>query len=461
MRSLPDWLEPRKWHRSTPAVPPQPSGAPATRPPAVQTEGQSRSRLLAAIFLARVLGFVSRLLLVPFFPALMAQLQVGYTEVGLIFSAYLIGYGAALIPAGAAADRISPRPLVALGVAILAVALPATAYAPIWYVAVGLRVIMGIATALIFSPVQKLVVAYFPAAARGQAFAWQEVAVSVGSLFSLTVAPLLSLHFSMAEIHWVAGLVSAATAFLVLTTPLPAPVVQTPPSRLSPEGPDPASAPASAPTSGPTPAPAPSPLNDQQPSVWVQWRRAGLVILAVEFAVGSWIVSAVYSWLPTYLTEGAGWNSGEAALAMGLLLGLQMLAGLMAGRLVSRVRNRSRLLVMASAVFVACSLILTLGMRGPAVLLYPGVVLLGMVPPFIFVTLFSMSGDRLPARTAGLGLGTLNTVNQITTALSTSFYGWLLDLAGSFPLIWGSAAAVGLVQVGLATATKDSRRQTS
>lgn len=378
--------------------------------------------MLAAILAARFLGFVARMSIVPFFPELMSQYGVGYTEMGTLMTAYLVGYAVAMFPAGLLADRFDSRRLIALGLLVQAITFPATVMAPHWTLAAAARFVMGVGTALLFSPGFKLMIMHLPQRILGLALSMQEVTIALGILFALSGAPLLARWVPFTTQHVAAGVACAVMAAAFLAVKLP-------PAQREVQA-------------------------VAAPSLRLLFNRH-LMLVAVVFAVSNFAVSGYLSWLPPFVQDGLAWGRDGAAMVSLVQLLADAGSALLVGRLTDRMPRRSFILLGASMATAVGAFLLAVSTGVAPVL--AAAVLLGVAIPMTYVPLTAISTGLIAPERVGAAMGLINTLSQVTSALAGAGLGWLVDSTGSFRSIWWAVLAIMALQIPLVLLMRDRR----
>ena len=123
---------------------------------------------------------------------LAADYHIGKIQLGWVFSAFMIGYAAFLIPAGWIAGRLGPRRTLTAGLVwwgaltTLTALVPPTMTNALWAL-IGVRFVLGLGEALAYPSANLFIAAWFPSQERGKANAW----VQSGAQFGSGIAPPL------------------------------------------------------------------------------------------------------------------------------------------------------------------------------------------------------------------------------------------------------------------------------
>lgn len=177
-------------------------------------------RLLTLLVVVASAGYVARIAISVVAPQIMSDFGLTQTQMGTIFSAFLLGYTAMQIPSGWLADRVQTKMLfcaltvawLALTVATAAVrSLPTISLATLFIV---LRVLLGITAAPTYPAATRAVVMAFPAAMHGRANGLVLASIGIGSaLTPLILVPGAHVY------GWRGGMLTTAviTALVAVT----------------------------------------------------------------------------------------------------------------------------------------------------------------------------------------------------------------------------------------------------
>ncbi len=168
-------------------------------------------RLLLLLVVVASAGYVARIAVSVVAPQIMSDFRLTQTQMGTIFSAFLLGYTAMQVPSGWLADRARTRVLfggmtlawVTLTIATAAVRpLPAISLLTVFVV---LRALFGVAAAPTYPAAARAVAVAFPAAMHGRANGLVLASIGIGSALSpLILVPVARVY------GWRAGMLVAA-----------------------------------------------------------------------------------------------------------------------------------------------------------------------------------------------------------------------------------------------------------
>jgi len=348
------------------------------------------------------------------------ELALSPTQLGVLSSAYLWGYGAGQLPAGLLADTLGGPLVLVLGLVLWSgatAALPLAQLAPSPLTAlVVLRALFGLASAVALPATSASVAQLVPPERRASSLSLIYGLFNVGSTLGLLTAPLLMAGRGWAfpfHVYGVLGLLFAALALALL------------PRRRA----QPLSAAAAAPV----------------------LRPGGLLQLAVLVYVHSvigWGYFLLLSWIPTYLRTQLGLTSLST---LGLLSSLPWLVcaavGILSGAAADALARRGwpRLAVRTAAHRIATLLpaaaIACLPFAGG---LAPAVVCLSMAmgAQALNYAGFHAHANAAGGARAGLLLAATNSVGIAAGIAANVATGALLERTGRFDIVFAVTAAL-------------------
>lgn len=387
----------------------------------------STRHLTLLIFLLATCQASLRSAITPFIPELMARYGVGYTEMGVLFSALLVANSSLQLPLGMAADRFPPGRLLGVSLLILAGAGLAFLGARTLTAAMWARVVMGAASAAVFPAAAHLAYQQMPPERRGAAMSSYESGIAFAMFLVLGFLPALAGGIGFDLVQGLLVVLTAAVAVLVLRLFAPAPS-------------------AAVPTGATTPAGAPGGDAAAGYAQYGVLRRVTFLILMAGCMF--LLQGVVISWLPTYLRDGLGFTPRGAGLLMAITTGTYFPLAPVVGRLCDRLPRRLAVATVGNLLLaVAFALLLASG-TGPGTgsgLLWPLLVALlllgpgqalGIVPMLLILpTLF---GRTRTGFTASLMVAS----GQGGVVLAAVAGGYLLDRTGTFAAIWGLCIGV-------------------
>ena len=148
---------------------------------------------------------------------LAADYHISKLQLGRVFSAFLLGYAAFLIPSGWIAGRLGPRLTLTGGLFWWSALSVATALVPptmtnaLWAL-IGVRFVLGLGEALAYPSANQFIAAWFPSHERGKANAWVQGGAQLGSGIAPPLVAFIIYHFGWREVFYVSALLGLAVS---------------------------------------------------------------------------------------------------------------------------------------------------------------------------------------------------------------------------------------------------------
>lgn len=412
--------------------------------------------LLILAVASRVLAFIARTLVVPFFPFYMAQYALNYTEVGLLLSIYFVAYGIALVPVGVAADRFSPKALFALGWLVSGLGIAAVALAPNYSLLLLARIVSGIGVAMLYGPAYKLVSLAFAPHQRGKVVGTMEMGVGGGMLVALSLFPLLSDYVAFPLLFLATALCCLPAALAANGLSVPALIAQRVDVQAAGE--------ATAGEAGEAFAaqPAENKAGASQPPA----AAGGATILAETtfwlLISGTFlqlsVMNGMLGWLPTYYSEQLAFGAAVSGMIMGAVTATQVFASLPSGWISDRLGRRSPVIHGGSVLMLFAPLMYALLSDGmgliPAILL--GIVA-GLGIGATVTANSALAAEIYGGKHAGLVASANSAAGQLGSALAGVLFGWIVDLTGSFTWAWWVCVALMGLRILALTFVREPR----
>ena len=363
------------------------------------------------LFVTWVMSYVDRSLMPMAIPFIAREFHISPSVMGVVLSAFFVGYASMQIPGGLIADRLGPRKTVTIGIMAWSLFSLLTGMARNLTQLIWIRIGFGVCEGVHPPATLKMLAAWFPRAERTRASAWM--------LSSNTIGPMLTpilFASAMAALGWrgaflaisVPGFLIAIVSYRFLRDhPAMHPKVTA--GELAEIGPETQS-------------------------------RAQISIREVVKYKGLWQLFFIYmawdatwwgfqAWLPSYL-----FDRGFTLVKTGMAAALPYAAGF-AGMLISahvsdRLRNRRAVLI---TVLLGNAICMLLTSRAPSNAL--AVIFLtatGFFLPAIHGPFWSLPMDLLPSHVIGASAGFINTAGQIAGLASPVIIGALVQSTGAY-----------------------------
>ena len=384
---------------------------------------EGRGWVLILVAMGWVLSLGTRYVFPVLFPAIRADLDIGLSTLGVLYTLLWVAYAVGQFPGGIVADRFGDRNTLVVSTAVTAVTVLGVGLAAnAFLLAVGM-VLFGLATAL-YGPVRFTVLSGIYDEYEGTAIGITQAAGQLGNALLPVGANAVAAYLT-----WQAGLLCVLPLFAVVTVGLWL-VVPTRSAESSSAVDD---------LSTETLRYVLRHVTDRRP-----------LALAGVLAITMFVLQGMSGFYPTYLADVKGLSSGDAALLYGLFFSSAVVVQPVAGSLGDLLSKRRTLLVGLGPLSLGLSL---LPFASGRYQLTAVTVLLGSIF-FVTPVAIPMLMATLPADIEGTGLGLLRTGYFLFGATGTTVVGVLAD-RGSFDESFLVLTALLLVAVLLVAVLPD------
>ena len=384
---------------------------------------EGRGWVLILVAMGWVLSLGTRYVFPVLFPAIRADLDIGLSTLGVLYTLLWVAYAVGQFPGGIIADRFGDRNTLVASTAVTAVTVLAIGLAVnAFLLAVGM-VLFGLATAL-YGPVRFTVLSGIYDEYEGTAIGITQAAGQLGNALLPVGANAVAAYLT-----WQAGLLCVLPLFAVVTVGLWL-VVPTRSAESSSAVDD---------LSTETLRYVLRHVTDRRP-----------LALAGVLAITMFVLQGMSGFYPTYLADVKGLSSGDAALLYGLFFSSAVVVQPIAGSLGDVLSKRWTLLVGFGPLSVGLLLVPFASGRYQ---LTAVTLLLGSIF-FVTPVAIPMLMATLPADIEGTGLGLLRTGYFLFGATGTTVVGVLAD-RGSFDESFLVLTALLLVAVLLVAVLPD------
>jgi ACS family glucarate transporter-like MFS transporter len=176
--------------------------------------------------------------------------------------------------------------------------------------------------------------------------------------------------------------------------------------------------------------------------------------LYVVFSYGGYF--ALLTWLPTFLVKSEGLSQAGAGFVTALITGGTIVSWPLAGFLSDRLGRRKPIFLVSQALSVVVCLAFAFLVPGTgfggaaAVAVFTGLMLGGLITPFVMVT------ELVPPRLMGTASGVVNAFCFVGGLLVPVALGYALDLTGSFSAAFTACAVFEVVALGIAAFARET-----
>jgi nitrate/nitrite transporter NarK len=385
-------------------------------------EGKTTVVLVVLCQLVHGLTFSAMPLLLPL---IREDLQISFTQAGMLSAVATFSYALGQIPAGFLSDRYGPRRLFFIGLMGWSIFSLAFGLIHAFWLAVITQLLAGLFRALLFAPGLALLASWFPPERRATAMSLYAVGGFAGTIVLSLTGPLLTALYGwrMAFMFFAALGIAAALVY----------------QRMSHEKPS-------------AQAARPLAFNDiaqlfLQPIMWI---CGGLQF--IRFAV----VTAYMVWLPSLLVVDRGFSVQTAGLIVAMSAAFSASSNTLGGYVSDRLRNPP-LVIGGSLAVLACTAILLVNVDSTPLLLIV-IAVNSIFLQFYFGPLFLVPMELLGPRIAGTAIGVSNLFANTAGFLTAFALGVIKDQSGSFT--WGFVGVGVICLIGIALAIVLARLRT-
>ena len=389
-----------------------------------------RSKALALMFLLTLVTYLDRVAISATAGEMSSELGLTKTQMGDVFSAFVLGYVLFEIPGGWLADRFGARSLLTRIVLWWSAFTALTGAVWSYWSLLAVRFLFGCGEAGAFPGCAAAIGRWFPSAERGRAQATIMVGSRLGAAFAPPLVIAMASAFGWRRIYGVLAMLGAAWAgvwrWWYRDSPEDHPAVDEAELQFI--------------QSGRT-----SSSNQNAPvSWWTLARSRNVWALCLMYSGYTWGLYFYLSWLPTYLSEGRGvsWDKvGMAAMAPFLVAACaNFLGGWSSDKLAKRIslrwarRGPAVLGLLLAAVFLAtAALAESNSVALPALALSFGCS--DLILAICWATCLDIGRER-----AGVLSGTMNSFGQVGAVLAPTVIGRIVESTGSWqtPLLISS-----------------------
>ena len=384
--------------------------------------------ILAVCTLGFMQTHIHRVGFAPLIPTFIADLGLTYAAAGTLMTAYFWTYTAVQMPIGLLVDRWGPRRVMLLFMSLLVAGTALFPLSQSYAQSLWSRALVGLGAAAVWVPSLRLISEWFGAEERGRVIGIVSAGGGVGGTLALLLIPLAAERWG-----WRWGYASTLPAVL-LTLLLLALFVR------GGEGGRSAAA-------GGGVAALRRVLGT--PVIW--WFNASVLL-----SYGAYF--SMVTWIPTFLVNTLQVSTPQAGFVTSLLTAGTIVSWPLAGVLTDRLRKRKEVFLFSQFMSVvdpaAFALMVPMLSLGAAawVALAACILLGGMIVPFVMVM------ELFPLELAGTASGVVNTFCFVGSLTIPVILGRVLDVTGSFPAAFLTAAAVQALAFVTACFTRETGR---
>ena len=347
-------------------------------------------------------------------PLIRADLQISFSQAGMLSAAVTLTYAIGQIPAGYLSDRFGPKRLFFIGLfGWSALSLSLGLVHSFWLAVLNLLA-AGAFRALLFAPGLSLLAAWFPPERRATAISLYMVGGFCGTVVLSLIGPLLANYLGWRPTFIGFALLGIVSALVFRSLATEKARTQT------------------------------GPHIGMLDALQIFRHRILWVCSAIQFVRFS-VVNSFNFWLPSLLVADRDFSLPAAGLVTAMSAAFTAPSNALGGYVSDRLRNPPLVIGGSLAVLACTSTLLVVVESVPALLLVIAVA--SVFLQFYFGPLFFVPMEVLGQRTAGMTTGFSNLFANIGGLLTAYTLGMVRDKAGSFT--WGFIGISALCLIGV------------
>ena len=396
-----------------------------------------RGLILVMLFLAGVINYLDRSALSVAAPLIQAEFSLSAGQMGLLFSAFFVGYAVFNFVGGWAADRFGAKTTLLLAMLLWSAFSGLTVLVGGFAALLVIRILFGMAEGPLATATSKAVNTWYEPRLRARTIGLALsgtplggaisgpvvgfVAVTYGWKISFIVIMLIGFVWAAVWYFWVKAKPTGELAEKIATEERSIAVVDT---QVRPLG--------------------------------YYLRHPTVLVTAFAFFTYNYTLFFFLTWFPTYLTQAHGLNMKDMSIATVIpwLLGF---VGLALGGFVSDFvyRKTKRIMFSRKAVLVSCllSCAVCIALAGLVTTLYAAVTLVALSVFFLYLTgsiYWAIVQDTVPAARVGSVGGFMHFLANTSGIVGPTVTGFLVQFTGAFTsafLLAGALTVVGALCV--------------
>ena len=359
--------------------------------------------VLLVVFLASVAAPLNQFKVPPIMPVLMEFFRVDLTMAGLLMSIFAVTGFILALPGGLIFQKLGAKVtgLIAIGCLVIGAVLGALSNTA--GLLLASRVIEGVGMGLIAVVAPAVIAIWFPAERRGTPMGIWATWVPVGSVAMFILAPAIGLRYGWQAVWWF-GAVFALIAFVLYGT-----LLRMPPTLVETASGEERAA-------------------EMPPTLGQAMANRHIWLLSLAFGSFNFIILALSTFLPTFLSVERGYNLVTASFVVSLIMMVTIGSCPLAGWISDRIGSR-KLLIIVPFIIVTVLLLFPFSLTGwliPAYMIVFGLVT-GAIPTATFAAVPEVMGKP---QLAGIGMAVVAFGQNLGMFLGPVVFGRSVEMIG-------------------------------
>ncbi|MFC6052196.1 hexuronate transporter [Acinetobacter sp. Ac_877] len=408
---------------------------------------KNRYRVVVAIllFLAGILNYLDRAALSVMAPFVKKDLVLNDAQMGLLFSAFFIGYCVFCFLGGIAADKFGPRKVFASAASVWSVFCGATAVVTSFSQLLFVRVLFGMGEGPMGTTNNKSISNWFPKKEVGRAVGFTNAGQPLGAAIAAPIVGLVGLYYGWRIAFVIIGLLGlvwvVAWLFLFRDKPEDHPSVSQEERDLIVEN-----RPASIATTD-------DGVEQVQTSIWTYIFSGPVLGIASAFFCFNYIQFFFLSWLPSYLVDYQNLDIKSMSI-IGMLPWLGATVGFLGGGIICDfIFKKSNNFLFSRKVIIFVGLVIAaiaVFATAFAQSMWMAVGCITVATIFAYMTpqaCWSLLQDIVPANKIGSAGGFVHLLANLAGILSPALTGFIIQYGGGYHTAFILASAFAFVGI--------------
>ena len=396
-----------------------------------------RAHVVILTFVAVFICYIDRVNISVAIIPMAEEYNWGLRTQGMVLSSFAVGYILLQVVGGRLADRYGGKIVLGIGVLVWSLftilAPPAAAFG--LTLLIMTRILMGMGEAVTFPSFYSLYGKWIPLTERSRAVGFANSAIPLGTSFALIISPIIIQQLGWEWVFYIFGFMGfiwyAFWHRMVTSDPRKHPKISSEELSHIQEG-----------------------IKADEKATDIPWthflKYKAVWAIAVAHFCNNWTLYVLLSWAPTFINKGLG----VELASVGLLAMIPQAASFVSINVAGNLADR--LITNGMPVLRVRKLMQTVGFGGLAMCLLLVTSAETVAGAIAIMTLgsalgagstggFAVNHMDIAPRHAGTLMGITNTAGTIPGIVGVFLSGMILELTGSWALVFGTAAVISLV----------------
>ncbi|MFC2042209.1 MFS transporter [Chloroflexota bacterium] len=367
------------------------------------------------------------------YPFIQDEFGLSRAQVGLITSALAIGYMASVLVAGWLADTLGVKRMITISLLVVTASTLAFPLAYSFNILLAMAVFNGIVTSPVHPATTRAVMDWFPGRIRAFVMSIKQMGWPIAGALMAALLPALAVAIGWRMAATATGLLVLAIAIAFILLYRDAPQGRQTLSKFN--------------------------LASFKPML----RKRSLVTTMIWGAAFIGFQFTALSYFMLFVIEELELSPIMAGGLLAIAQVSSTIARVLWGAVSDFVFHGRRIVVLAIIGFLTVLWMLVASFTGvgvPSITVYLIAIAIGISTLSFHGVILTLIGEQAEAGEVGMTIGLASTMNQLSQAIMTPLFGYLVDTSGSYGFAWRAAAAVALVvTLALLTFSREPQRR--